>query len=535
MRRLAAPLAAAALLACTPASPAPAPAGAADDRRGGGRRHRRGPSARASPIALWVDCVLTLLTLRQKAAQMVWPRAFGDYNARDAAAWKSVVRTIRHDEVGGIIMGVGSPLETAAKLNELQSMSGLPLLVGADFETGAGFRLRGGWFLPNAIDLGGAVNFPPSMALGATGDTALAYAEGRVTAEEGRALGIQVNFAPVLDVNNNPANPVISTRSYGGDPAAVARLGAAYIRGLQDGGMLATGKHFPGHGDTGVNSHLALPVVNGSRARLDSVELVPFRAAVAAGVSAIMTFHGSMPALDSSGVPGTLSHAVLTDLLRDSLKFGGLVVTDAMDMAGVLNTYGGAESVMRAVAAGADIILQPVDAAPAIDARGRGRLLRTLRRGAARPVGAADPGGEAAAGAAEAAPGEPGCGALDRRRLGARGAGAEDRRAVDHGGEGLDAPVAAGEGLARRAGAVDHVRAADRPRRGGGVRLRAEAVVRRTALGVRGGRRSGAELLAAAAVGGFGAGDRHWRLRGAELEGDDASACRRSSWRSCRS
>jgi beta-N-acetylhexosaminidase len=247
-------------------------------------------------------------------------------------------------------------------------MSDLPLLVGADFETGAGFRLRGGWFLPNAIDLGGAVNFPPSMALGATGDTALAYAEGHATAAEGRAMGIQMNFAPVLDVNNNPANPVISTRSYGGDPAAVARMGAAYIRGVQDGGMLATGKHFPGHGDTGVNSHLALPVVNASRARLDSVELVPFRAAVAAGVSAIMTFHGSMPALDSTGVPGTLSRPVLTGLLRDSLKFDGLVVTDAMDMAGVLNTYGGAESVMRAVAAGADIILQPVDAGPAIDA-----------------------------------------------------------------------------------------------------------------------------------------------------------------------
>jgi beta-N-acetylhexosaminidase len=336
-----------------------------------------------------VDCVLSHLTLRQKAAQMVMARSFGDYSARNAAAWRPVTRQITRDEVGGIIMSVGSPLEIASKLNELQAMSDLPLLVGADLETGAGFRARGGWFLPNAIDLGGAVNFPPSMALGATGDTMLAYAEARVTAKEGRALGIQIDLAPVLDVNNNPANPVISTRSFGGDPVAVSRFGTAYIRGLQDGGMLATGKHFPGHGDTGTNSHLALPVVNASRARLDSVELVPFRAAVGAGVGAIMTFHGSMPALDSSGVPGTLSAAVLTGMLRDSMHFNGLVVTDAMDMRGVLDTYGSAEAIMRAVSAGADMLLQPVDPTEAIDAVTAGvvmgryteaRLDRSVRR-----------------------------------------------------------------------------------------------------------------------------------------------------------
>ena len=341
------------------------------------------------PDATWVNCVLGHLTVREKAAQMVWPRAFGDYTARDATAWRAVTRQVLHDQVGGVIMSVGSPLEIASKLNDLQEMSDLPLIVSADLETGAGFRARGGYFLPNAIDLGGAVNFPPSMALAATGDTVLAYAEARATAREGRALGIQLNFAPVLDVNNNAANPVISTRSFGEDPAAVARFGVAVVRGLQDGGMIATGKHFPGHGDTGVNSHLALPVVNASRARLDSVELVPFRAAVRSGVGAIMTFHGSMPALDSSGVPGTLSRNVLTGLLRDSLQFTGLVVTDAMDMQGVLDTYGGAESTIRAVAAGADVVLQPVDAASAIDAVTAGvtlgrydeaRLDRSVRR-----------------------------------------------------------------------------------------------------------------------------------------------------------
>ena len=370
-RRATGVLVAAALAACTPPPGAAAPPAAPAP---GAPRSAWEACGGASDQA-WPDCVVAHLSVRQKAAQMVWPRALGDYTARDDKVWRGVVRLVQQERVGGVIMSIGSPLEIAQKLDDLQDASDLPLIVGADLETGAGFRARGGWFLPNAIDLGGAVNFPPSMALAATGDTMLAYAEGRVTAREGRALGIQIDFAPVLDVNNNPANPVISTRSFGEDPAAVARFGTAFLRGVQDGGMLATGKHFPGHGDTGVNSHLALPVVNASRARLDSVELVPFRAAVRAGVDAIMTFHGSMPALDSSGVPGTLSRNVLTGLLRDSLRFAGLVITDAMDMQGVLDTYGAAEAAMRAVAAGADVLLQPVDAASAIDAVTAGMVL----------------------------------------------------------------------------------------------------------------------------------------------------------------
>ncbi len=206
------------------------------------------------------------------------------------------------------------------------------------------------------------------MAFGATRDTMLAYEEARVTALEGRALGIQIDYAPVLDVNNNAANPVINTRSYGESPALDAAFGRAFIRGLQDHGMIATGKHFPGHGDTETNSHLGLPVVSVSRARLDTVELVPFRAAIAAGVGAIMSFHGSMPALDSSGAPGTLSRPVLTGLLREKLGFNGVVFSDAMDMQGVLVQYGAVESVKRAVAAGADVLIQPVDVAQAIDA-----------------------------------------------------------------------------------------------------------------------------------------------------------------------
>lgn len=316
----------------------------------------------------WVDSALSRLTLREKAAQMVWPSIFGDYTSGDSPQWQRITDYIQREKVGGFTISVGSPTEIASKLNAMQSMSSIPLLFGADLEAGAGFRARGGFFLPNAIDLGGAVVFPPEMAIGATGDTLLAYEQGRLTAVEGRALGIHIAYAPVLDVNNNPANPVINTRSFGEDPAMASKLGAAFIRGVQDHGMIATGKHFPGHGDTGTNSHLALPVVTVSRNRLDSVELVPFREAIRSGVGAMMTFHGSMPALDSTGVPGTLSQKVLTDLLRNELKFSGIIISDAMDMRGVLDQYGAVEAVKRAVAAGVDILIQPLDVTQTIDA-----------------------------------------------------------------------------------------------------------------------------------------------------------------------
>src|SRR5215212_8582767 len=220
----------------------------------------------------WADSTLARMTLCQKAAQLVWPRTYGEYLATDADAWRRLERDAREDSVGGFIISVGSPGEIASTLNALQRASALPLLVGSDLEAGAGFRARGGYNLPNAIDLGGAPLFPPNMAMGAAALGALAagastaedsataarlvYEEGRATAAEGRSLGIHVAFAPVVDVNNNPANPVINTRSYGADPRLVAWLGAAFVRGLQSGGaagMVATAKHFPGHGDTDVN------------------------------------------------------------------------------------------------------------------------------------------------------------------------------------------------------------------------------------------------------------------------------------------
>ena len=318
--------------------------------------------------AAWADSVLRTLTTREKVAQLVWPWILGDFVNESSAEWQRLSRLVTEQRVGGFIVSVGSPTDVALKVNALQRQSALPLLMSADLETGAGFRFRGGYFLPNAIDLGGATTFPWQMALGASGDTALAYAVGRITAQESRALGIHVAFGPVLDVNNNPANPVIGARSFGEDPRVAARLGAAMVRGLQAHGMLATGKHFPGHGDTETNSHLALATVTASRARLDSVELVPFRAAIDAGVGGIMTFHGFLPALDSARVPATLSPQVMTTLLRDELRFDGLVISDAMDMRGVIDQFGAAEAAKRAIAAGNDVLLMPADVPGAIDA-----------------------------------------------------------------------------------------------------------------------------------------------------------------------
>ncbi|MEX2154815.1 MAG: glycoside hydrolase family 3 N-terminal domain-containing protein [Gemmatimonadaceae bacterium] len=336
----------------------------------------------------WADSVLSSLSPRDRAAQLVWPQVFGDYTPYQTPGWDRVSRLIMTERVGGFVMSIGSPLETAAKLNAMQRLSAVPLLIGADYEAGAGFRSRGGYFLPNGIYLGGATLFPQQMALGATRDTTLAYEQGRITAIEGRALGVHMVFGPVLDVNNNPNNPVIGPRSFGEDPALVAAFGSELTRGLQQNGMLATGKHFPGHGDTDQNSHLAITEVNASRARLDSVELLPFRRAVAAGLSSIMTFHGVVPALDTSPLPATLSPTVMRGLLRGELGFDGLLITDALDMNGVLarvrpgtqpatmvsgiygtiDSPGLAEVVKLAMEAGNDVLLMPLDVPTAIDA-----------------------------------------------------------------------------------------------------------------------------------------------------------------------
>jgi beta-N-acetylhexosaminidase len=325
-------------------------------------------AALGSTSAPWSDSVLATLSLRDKAAQMVWPWMIGDYQAYNSPGWQRLATLIGQEHVGGIIMSVGSPLEIASKINGLQYLSPTPLLVSADLEAGAGFRVRGGYFVPNAIDLGGATLFPHNMAFGAARDEQLAYELGRVTALEARAVGVHIAFAPVMDVNNNPANPVIGVRSFSEDPQLVARLGAATIRGMQEHGVIATAKHFPGHGDTEVNSHLGLPVVPVSRERLDRVELPPFAAAIRAGAGMVMTAHMALPAVTGDSTPATLAPAVMRDLLRRDLGFRGILSTDAMDMRGVLATMGLTEATKRAVEAGNDVILMPPDIPTAIDA-----------------------------------------------------------------------------------------------------------------------------------------------------------------------
>ncbi len=324
-----------------------------------------------------VDELLAKLSVRDRIAQLVVPWIPGTYAAYDDAGFARAEAWVDSLHVGGVIVSIGSPLDIAAKLNRLQRRSGLPLLVASDFEGGTSLRLVGGTPLP------------PNMGVGATGSDSAAYQSGRITALEGRAVGVHLAFAPVADVNNNPANPIINTRSFGEDPALVARLVAAEVRGLQDNGMLATAKHFPGHGDTGTDSHLALPVITANWARLDSVELVPFRAAIAAGVQVVMSAHIALPGIDPGQVrPGTVAPGILTGVLRDSLGFHGLVVTDALTMSGIANAYG-AEAGVLAFVAGADLLLQPTDPAAAIDAMAaameRGeitpeRLDRSVRR-----------------------------------------------------------------------------------------------------------------------------------------------------------
>jgi beta-glucosidase-like glycosyl hydrolase/CubicO group peptidase (beta-lactamase class C family) len=315
----------------------------------------------------WIDRTLASLSLRERIGQMVMIWVLGDYtNAREPGFLK-IVQQVERDGVGGLVMSLGSPIEVAAKVNYLQSRARVPLLVGSDVEPNLG-RLEGGVFAPSLMSGGTATVLPSNMAIGASGRDEDAEAAGRIVGIESRAIGIHMAFAPVVDVNNNPSNPVINVRSFGENPQAVARLSAAFVRGVQGTGVAATAKHFPGHGDTDVDSHLGLPVINVPRSRLDSVELVPFVATVGAGAAGMMTAHIALPTAYGDSTPATLSSRVMQGLLRDTLAFRGVTVTDAMTMAGLARGYGGDESVLRAIDAGDDILLMPPDVPKAIAA-----------------------------------------------------------------------------------------------------------------------------------------------------------------------
>jgi beta-N-acetylhexosaminidase len=316
----------------------------------------------------WEERTLRGLTLREKVGQLMMPWVLGDFAPEGSPSHERVVEYIEKEGIGGVIMSVGTPVEVAAKLNDLQRHSKLPLLVAADLETGAGFRMRGAVYMPGNIELGGATNFPSLMAVGAAGDEDLAYEMGRITAIEARAVGIHAPFAPVLDVNNNPDNPIINVRSFGEDPVEVSRMGIAFMEGIQDNGAIATGKHFPGHGDTDTDSHLALPVIRHDRARMDSVELRPFKEAIDAGIGGIMTAHISVPSLNG-GIrePSTLSPMVLTNVLREEMGFDGIIFTDAMDMSAIARLHSPEDAAVRALEAGADVILMPPDVERAVN------------------------------------------------------------------------------------------------------------------------------------------------------------------------
>ena len=270
------------------------------------------------------------------------------------------MRRCEISEVGGVILMRSEEGTIPTLLNQLQAEARIPLLVAMDMERSLAFRLQRG-----------SVDLPYAMAVGATRSEDAARFLGEVTAREGRALGIHWAFAPVVDVNNNPVNPVINLRSFGEDPELVARLGAAFIRGARSGGLLTSAKHFPGHGDTAIDSHLELPVIDVDREHLEAVEWPPFKAAIAAGVDSVMVGHVAVPALDPSGAPATLSPILNREILRGEMGFQGLIVTDAMRMKGVGSTWVG-EATVRAVQAGADVILMPPDLRVALQSLVRG-------------------------------------------------------------------------------------------------------------------------------------------------------------------
>jgi len=321
----------------------------------------------------WVQDTLRKMTLDEKVGQLLAPSIDAMVTSTDSEVYEKKLHLVRDLKVGAIHVFGGSepmpaallnpnypsggsagrkgdPLAAATFLNRLQQASTIPLLATADFEGGAGYILNGTTRLPRA------------MAIAATRDPQLAYKAGLVSATEARAIGITVDFYPVLDVNNNPRNPIINIRSFGEDVGLVSEMGTAYMRGIQAAGVLATAKHFPGHGDTTVDTHLGLAKIDHPREHLDQVELPPFRAAVNAGIDAFMSTHIILPALDPApGIPATLSRPILTGLLRGEMKFNGLIFTDSMSMNAISKNFGDDRAAVMAVKAGVDFVLHSPD------------------------------------------------------------------------------------------------------------------------------------------------------------------------------
>jgi beta-N-acetylhexosaminidase len=290
----------------------------------------------------WVDSVYKKLNRKQRIAQLFFVRA---HTNRGQAYEDSVGNVIKEQQIGGLVFFQGGPVRQLNLINKYQKLSKVPLLVAMDGEWGVGMRLDS------------TISYPYQMTLGAIQDNSLIYKMGQFVAYDFKRLGMQINFAPDMDVNNNPDNPVINYRSFGDNKYNVAAKGIAYMKGMQDAGLLTTAKHFPGHGDTNTDSHFDLPLLPFSRRRLDTLEEYPFRQAIKAGISGIMIAHMDIPALDSTkNLPSTLSRPIVTGNLKDSLGFKGLIVSDAMEMKAVVKYFPDGDADLRAFLAGNDII-----------------------------------------------------------------------------------------------------------------------------------------------------------------------------------
>lgn len=341
--------------------------------------YKREPSVAA---VKWANEQLARMSIEEKIGQLIAVGINATFLNQDSEAFRALRHQVEDNKVGGIILFRGPVYESVILVNRMQQLARYPLLISSDLEAGAGMRFDD------------TVNFPWNMAVGATGNPDYARRQGDITGREARALGVQHIFAPVVDVNNNAANPVINVRSYGEDPVEVGRFAAAFTEGAQSAGTIATAKHFPGHGDTAVDSHRGLPAINVPRERLNTVELVPFQAALNAGIGSVMVGHIALPQIDSTAIkplpketkskpldtdeggeiveekstmPATMS-PVMGSILRKDLKFPGLIVTDALSMSGLTIYFTQEEAAVRALEAGADQLLKPAD----VDAAFRG-------------------------------------------------------------------------------------------------------------------------------------------------------------------
>ncbi|MBM4176556.1 MAG: beta-N-acetylglucosaminidase [Ignavibacteria bacterium] len=305
----------------------------------------------------WVEQKLSAMTLEEKAGQMVFPHVYGVYMSEDSPDYQRLVHLVKNKKVGGLIFFLSDIYEQAVLTNKMQKLSEIPLLISADFERGVAMRV------PSATP------FPYNMAIGAADDSTLTYLMGKVISLEGRSMGVHHNYAPVADVNNNALNPIINVRAFGEDVDLVTRLSNAFFKGTQDGGMVATTKHFPGHGNTSLDSHKELPTITGTREELNKLELVPFQSNFDNKIMSVMVGHLSVPAIDTQkNLASTLSKKIVSDLLQNEMGFKGLIVTDAMNMHAVTNHYSTAEATVMAIKAGNDCILFPDDAAESVDA-----------------------------------------------------------------------------------------------------------------------------------------------------------------------